>query len=158
MPRRIFLSLSLIAIVLMGCDPRDGDITVYPVACDNNIVKESCRGTWQTLEPITLQVFSAQQFVVSGTANHLMGYKLSNCTVFDFRNWNCSDKSYSIPFLVETFRSSKDKDDFEYILYDIERIEMRKGKFAAFGKSGQIRMEDKMRFVSWWRWWLIKLL
>src|SRR5437016_14321615 len=88
------VAVTIIAIVLLGCDPRDGDITVYPVVCDKNIVKESCQGTWKTLKPTTYQVFAAQQLVVGSTPAFNKVSKLSRCMVSDFKNWECDGGIY----------------------------------------------------------------
>jgi hypothetical protein len=82
----------LIALTVIGCSSKSGEITVYPLLCKGSIQNGSCRGHWLILKRTVYRISADKQAVSSlmlGTA--APPKKLSKCMVSDTENWRCSD-------------------------------------------------------------------
>lgn len=131
--KKIIILVSLLS--LGGCAQISGvlfnETTVYPVVCDGEAdIKENiCKGKLRTLNRITFKVFVDRQEVIYWLPGvEKAPYKLLNCVVKDSENWHCEDG-----------------------VWEFSRTVMEKGRIRNTFREG-------IYYVSWWRWWTIKLL
>ena len=91
------IGYALIALTVIGCTSKTGEVTIYPLLCSASLVNGDCRGQWLPLKKTVFRISAAKQTVSSwmpGTANSPK--QLAKCVVHDTENWQCSDPDDSV--------------------------------------------------------------
>ena len=87
------ISYALIALAVIGCASKAGEVTIYPLFCSTPLHNGHCDdGDWLVLKRIVFKVSKTKQSVSYSTPGEADSPKqLTKCVVRDTRDWQCSD-------------------------------------------------------------------
>lgn len=132
-----FIGLMLIAAAMLGCTRENGEITVYPIQCTESIQNDICNGDWVSLNTTTYRVSAERQFIIYWAFFDIPS-KLTECVVRDVKNWKGSYPDGSGSLQMEDGQFSK-------------QINYPDPEFKN-------PIEEQIRYVSWYRYWKIRLV
>ena len=125
----------LIALTVIGCTSKAGEVTIYPLLCSTSLQNGDCHGQWLPLKKTVFRISVDKQAVtywMPGTAN--LPKKLSKCVVRDTENWQCSDPDGSADKRMESGEFSNHIGN--YVGSDVDK-----------------KYEMRTRYVSWPLYW-----
>lgn len=86
------ISYALIALAVIGCTSKAGEVTIYPLFCSSSLKNGDCHGEWLVLKRIVFRVSATKQSVSYSTPGKADSTKhLTKCVVRDTKDWQCSD-------------------------------------------------------------------
>ncbi len=86
------IGYALIALTVIGCSSKAGEVTIYPLLCSTSLRNGDCHGTWLLLKRTVFRVSAAKQAVSYWTPGKENSPKqLAECVVRDTKNWQCID-------------------------------------------------------------------
>jgi hypothetical protein len=99
---------ALIALAVIGCTSKSGEITIYPLLCNESLQNDSCHGEWLLLNKTVYRISAKQQTVTYWSPMKSdLPKKLTKCVVRDVRNWQCSDTDGSADDRMEAGKFSR---------------------------------------------------
>jgi hypothetical protein len=129
----------LIALAVIGCTSKSGEITIYPLLCNESLQNNNCHGGWLLLNKTVYRISAKQQTVTSlSPMKSDLPKKLTKCVVRDVQNWQCSDPDGSSYDRMEAGNFSRQIGDSR-------------------GSALDKKYEMRTRYVSWFRYWKIWL-
>ena len=127
---------TLIALAVIGCSSKAGEVTLYPLLCNGPLQNGNCHGNWMLMKRTVYRISADKQAVsywMQGTT--APPKKLAKCMVKDTEDWQCSDPDGS---------SEKSMKAGEFSIHF--------GNYK--GSDVDKDYEARTRYVSWLRYWM----
>jgi len=130
------IGYALIALTVIGCSSKTGEVTIYPLLCSASVQNGNCHGQWLLLKRTVFRVSAAKQAVsywMPGKENSPK--RLAKCLVRDTEDWQCSDPDGTT------------------------QMRMASGEFSHYignykGSNVDKKYERRTRYVSGVRYWM----
>jgi len=124
----------IIALAIIGCTSKSGEITVYSLWCEKPLQNAECRGKLSTSNPTVYRISEERQLVIYWTPGISDSpSKLSKCVVRDVENWQCSYPDDSADLYMED------------------------GQFRVHANENIWFDTKQTLYVSWLQYWKLKL-